>query len=414
MSYNLVKLTKEIKSKIKKITDILKVFGEINVVKVSVDADESGSVNVLKFYIGIREGSAEDVSTISLIKKINELEELLSLYEDLNIELEATYPKTEEEIEASNCSPDFDYMCEQVALFTFDTGTREYHGELIEEDMEKTLNIYSKECINLDKPILVRDEKPQFNVLADIVVSNDNISEIRFRSFERTQNLRKESKIKFNNLVKKINEAFDKNYPLKEVAVEGNTIDKLASELGVFTDKNIVKEVFKPMLRDTLNVNTAIYLTYSAEKDGGLFVKYYIDGHGFVWNAINRDPLQCQTIASVLYLMDKDKVGYLEQTHFHVNELTDANANNYENFLLEYFGDCIDYDEQSSSGYTHFVIRLDRGLIEGVVDKGYCQYFVNKSGEIIAMFEKSEIINRNLLKDKINNLLELISGTESE
>lgn len=391
-------------------------LGNIADIRVEMHLNEKQRLHDLEMNIETQYSNIDAVSLTDLLTLMQQLEEKLRIPENTDITIRAEYPKDEKDY-----SPGYDdFDNEIIGKFRVETYHREYDVEIVEYSTSKYLNItyeyYGNGLVDygddLDFNNDDKEQLPQYEI--SLSLKNDLKGNVGIASdmYCTTQNPKRDNQVEYNQIAKEINTELNQNLPLIDIEVEKRLRGKFIEELKEYTNKSIINEVFKHMELNALNVTHRIYLSYVDTQQKGVEIKYYIKGHGFIWNNINREPLEHLTINSQSYLIDDDNIGYLEQEKYHVNDLISNTTNQYEAYILEYFNDCIDFDEQRRYGSKHIVFCLNKGIITKTFTKlttAHKTYFCNENDEVICQIQSIQVKDTEKLKEKINNILEQLN-----
>lgn len=385
-------------------------LGNMTDIRVEMHLNEKQKLNDLEMNIETQYANIDAVSLIDLLTLMQELEKQLKIPENTDITIRVEYPKDEKDYSPRYyddiySTDDFDY--ETIGKFRVETYRREYDVDILEYSTSKYLVItyvyYDEDC---DYETASKEATIEYNINLILTKNLKGKNKIYSQMHCNTHNPSRTNQIEYNKIATEINEELKQNLPLIDLEVENNLGSKFITELKEYTNDKTVKAVFKDMEKLALNVNHRIYMSYVDERQKGVEIKYYIKGYGFIWNSINREPLEQLTINSQSYLLDDDYIGYLEQEKYHINDLTTGGINQYEAYLLEYFKDCIDFDEQRRYGGKNIVFCLNKGLITKTLTKNRKTYFFNNNEEVICQIPAVQIKDTEKLKDKINNILQ--------
>lgn len=385
-------------------------LGNITDVRAEMHLNEKQHPKDIEIGIETQYANIDAVSLTDILILMQELEKNLKIPENTDLTIRVEYPKAEEDYSPGYyddiySTDDFDY--ETVGRFRVETYKREYDVEIVEYSTSKYLVIkYEYYDEDLDYETGIKEATVEYNITLILANNLKGKNEIHSQMYCHTNNPHRTNQIEYNKIATEINEELKQNLPLIDLKVEKNLGNKFITELKEYTNDKTVNAVFKDMENFALNINQRIFMSYVDDRQKGVEIKYYIKGHGFIWNHINREPLEHLTINSQSYLLDDDKIGYLEQEKYHINELISDTTNKYEAYILEYFKDCIDFDEQCRYGGKHIVFCLNRGLITKTLTKNRKTYFFNKNEEVICQIDAVQVKDTEKLKEKINNILE--------
>jgi hypothetical protein len=378
-------------------------LGHITDVRAEMHLNEKQHLNDLEMNIETQYANIDAVSLTDLLTLMQQLEEKLRIPENTDLTIRVEYPKDEKDYSLEY--DDFD--CETIGKFRVETYRREYDVEIVEYSTSKYLVIkYEYYDEDFDYETGSKEATVEYNVTLILANNLKGKNEIYSQMYCHTNNPHRTNQIEYNKIATEINEELKQNLPLIDLEVEKNLGNQFITELKEYTNDKTVNSVFKDMEKFALNVNHRIFVSYVDDRQKGVEIKYYIKGHGFIWNNINREPLEHLTINSQSYLLDDDKIGYLEQEKYHINDLISDRINQYEAYILEYFKDCIDFDEQCRYGGKHIVFCLNKGLITKTLTKNRKTYFFNKNEEVICQIDAVQVKDTEKLKEKINNILE--------
>lgn len=385
-------------------------LGNITDVRVEIHLNEKQKLHDLDMNIETQYANIDAVSLTDLLTLMQNLEDNLKIPGNTDITIRVEYPKDEKDY--SQGYDDFD--CEIIGKFRVETYRREYDVEIVEYATSKylviTYDYYGDGLEDFGGGLEYnKDDKEQIaQYEISLSLKNDlkgNVG-VLANSSCATHNPRRDNQVEYNQIATEINEELKQNLPLIDLKIEKNLGNKFITELKEYIDDKTVNKVFKHMENFALNVNHRIFMSYVDARQKGVEIKYYIKGHGFIWNNINSGPLEHLTINSQSYLLDDDRIGYLEQEKYHVNDLTTGCINQYDAYLIEYFKDCIDFDEQCRYGGKHIVFCLNKGLITKTLTKNRKTYFFNSNEEVICQIEAVQVKDTEKLKEKINNILQ--------
>lgn len=385
-------------------------LGNMADIRVGIHLNEKQSLHDLDMNIETQYANIDAVSLTDLLTLMQELENTLKIPGNTDITIRVEYPKDEKDY-LLECD---DFDCEIIGKFRVETYRREYDVEIVEYATSKylviTYDYYGDGLADFGGGLdYNKDDKKQIaQYEITLSLKNDLKGNVAILSDSSctTHNPNRDNQIEYNKLATEINEELKQNLPLIDLKIEKNLGNKFITELKEYTNDKTVNAVFKDMENFALNVNHRIFMSYVDDRQKGVEIKYYIKGHGFIWNHINREPLEHLTINSQSYLLDDDKIGYLEQEKYHINDLISDTTNKYEAYILEYFKDCIDFDEQCRYGGKHIVFCLNRGLITKTLTKNRKTYFFNKNEEVICQIDAVQVKDTEKLKEKINKILE--------
>ena len=387
-------------------------LGHITDVRAEMHLNERQHLNDLEFSIETQYANIDAVSLTDLLTLMQALEKNLKIPENTDITIRVEYPKDEKDYSPGYyddiyCTAD-DFDCETIGKFRVETHQREYDVEIVEYSTSKYL-VITYEYYDEDYDCETSSKEATVEYTITLIITNNlkgKNNEIYSQMYCNTHNPHRTNQIEYNNIATEINEELNQNLPLIDLEVEKNLGNKFITELKEYTNDKTVNAVFKDMENPAFNVNHRVFMSYVDERQKGVEIKYYIKGHGFIWNNINREPLEHLTINSQSYLLDDNKIGYLEQEKYHINDLISNTTNPYEAYILEYFNDCIDFDEQRRYGGKHIVFCLNRGLITKTLTRNRKTYFFNKNEEVICQIDSVQVKDTEKLKDKINNILQ--------
>lgn len=381
-------------------------LGNITDVRVEMHLNEKQHPKDIEIGIETQYANIDAVSLTDLLTLMQQLEEKLRIPENTDLTIRVEYLKDEKDYSLEY--DDFD--CETIGKFRVETYRREYDVEIVEYSTSKYLVIkYEYYDEDFDYETGSKEATVEYNITLILANNLKGKNEIYSQMYCHTNNPHRTNQIEYNKIATEINEELKQNLPLIDLEVEKNLGNQFITELKEYTNDKTVNSVFKDMEKFALNVNHRIFMSYIDDRQKGVEIKYYIKGNGFIWNNINREPLEHLTINSQSYLLDDNNIGYLEQEKYHINDLISNTTNQYEAYILEYFNDCIDFDEQRRYGGKHIVFCLNKGIITKIFTRltpTHKTYFCNENAEVICQIDAVQVKDTEKLKEKINNILQ--------
>ena len=393
--------------------DFSEAFGNAEEGRLTLHTDENQALNKVELRIDMDTHSQmESVSILNTIDALRLLEEMVIDDDNVNVFTNIIYPSLPDDFNnETSYGEDFDdeiLYDEGIMLgrCSCETEKRCYNVEISSSEYEQEIKIegYADD----DYKEYKLEERAKYSLAVTFLWTAGKIPVITFKVDRLTRNIDVNSKVKFNNYLKTLNETFNIDIPLEEIGTKPGTEEDFLKELKKYTSNNTVNKLFKKMNEPALNVETKIYLSYVDDADKEVEIKYYVRGNNFLWNCIDRDALKENTINCDLYLLDLDNIGYLEQEKYHINNIVYGKTNNYEAYLLDTFNDCINYDEQARYGRRHIVFCLNLGPVKNITKIGGYIYFLSEDGKVVCHFEEDEVKDEKRLVEKINKILKAV------